>query len=134
MAQLRHAADRFAAEGVSIAVVGMGTPDEARDVVRGLGLPFTVLLDPARRGYESFGLIEGGASAFLSPKSAGAVARAMLRGNRGGRPIGDTRQLGGAFVIDREGVVRWAAPSHYAGDHASPDTILAAAMAIPRGG
>jgi hypothetical protein len=133
VAQLRHAADRFADEGVAAVVVGMGTPEETADVARSLDLPFPVLLDPARRGYDAYGLIEGGANAFLTPKSAGAVARAMLSGSRGGRPIGNTRQLGGAFLIDREGIVRWAAPSRYAGDHASPDDILAAAKAVLRG-
>jgi hypothetical protein len=134
VAQLRHATDRFADEGVSVVVVGMGTPEEATDVVRSLDLPFPVLLDPARRGYDAYGLIEGGANAFLTPKSAGAIARAMLGGSRGCRPIGNTRQLGGTFLIDRAGTVRWAAPSRYAGDHASPDEILDAARAIPRGG
>lgn len=133
MAQLRHAADRFAAAGVSLVAVGMGTPDEARAVVRSLDLPFPVLLDPSRRGYEAYGLIEGGAGAFLSPKSAGAVAKALLGGSRGGRPIGDTRQLGGAFLIDREGIIRWASPSRFAGDQVSPDTILAAAKAVSSG-
>lgn len=124
---MRHAADRLAGEGIAIAVVGMGNLEEASDVVRTLGLPFPVLLDPERQAYHAFGLLEGGANAFLTPRSAGALARAIVGGSRGGRPIGNPRQLGGAFLIDREGIVRWSAPSRYAGDHASPDVILSAA-------
>lgn len=108
-------------------MIGMGTPAEARSVVRSLDLPFPVLLDTSRRVYELYGLIEADARAFLNRKSAAAVGRALLNGSRGGRPIGDPRQLGGAFLIDTDGIIRWARPSKYPGDHASIDEILAVA-------
>jgi len=112
---------------MQIAMIGMGTPEEARSVVRSLDLPFPVLLDSSRRVYELYGLIEADARAFLNRKSAAAVGRALLNGSRGGRPIGDPRQLGGAFLIDTDGTIRWAKRSHYAGDHADVEEILVAA-------
>ena len=79
------------------------------------------LLDDLRRRR-----IFGGGD-FLSPKAGKAMLGAVLRGNRGGKPVGDVRQLGGAYVIAPDGTLRWAKPSTYAGDHATVEEILAAA-------
>ncbi|HYO30271.1 MAG TPA: AhpC/TSA family protein, partial [Thermomicrobiales bacterium] len=86
-----------------------------------------ILADPDRAAFRAYGLVEAGAGQFLTPAAGKAMVGALLRGNRGGRPVGDVRQLGGAFVVDRGGTVRWAKPSAFVGDHASPEELIAAA-------
>ncbi len=123
---MRRASPDLRAAGLAVAVVGMGTPEQTAAFVREVQAPFPVLSDPERAAYRAYGLVEAGARQFLSPATGKALVGALLRGNRGGVPIGDVRQVGGAFVIGRDGIVRWANPSAYAGDHASPEELIAA--------
>ena len=124
---MRRAFPELQAAGLAVAVVGMGTPEQTAAFVREVGAPFPVLADPERAAYRAYGLVELGAREFLNLDATKAMVAAVLRGNRGGRPVGNTGQLGGAFVIDRAGTVRWAKPSVFAGDHATAAELIAAA-------
>jgi alkyl hydroperoxide reductase subunit AhpC len=124
---LRRAYPDFQAAGLAVAVVGMGTPEQTAAFVREVRAPFPILADPDRAAYRAYGLVEAGAGQILSLATGKAVVGALVRGNRGGSPVGDVRQLGGAFVVGRDGTVRWAKPSAFVGDHASPEELIAAA-------
>lgn len=123
---MRRARPALAAAGLDLLMVGMGTPEQTAAFARELDLPFPVLADPERVAYRAYGLPETSPRAMLRPASGVALARAMLGGHRGGRPVGDPRQLGGAFVIDRQGIVRLSHPSTHLGDHATVEELLAA--------
>jgi peroxiredoxin len=123
---LRRDHQRFLAAGTALVVVGQGTPEQTTAFVRRLGLPYPVLSDPERAAYAAYGLIEGGPKAFLTPAAGRAFLRSLLDGAGGGRVVGNPRELGGAFVVDRAGIVRYAKPAAYAGDHASTGDLLAA--------
>lgn len=124
---MRRANPELQAAGLAVALIGMGTPEATVAFSREVAAPFPILADPERRAYRAYGLIEAGASQFFQPAAGKAMIGALLRGNRGDKPVGDVRQLGGAFVIDRDGTVRWGQPSTFAGDHASPAALIAAA-------
>ena len=121
---MRRAFPDLQGAGLAVALVGMGTPEETAAFVRAVGAPFPILADPERAAFRAYGLIEAGAAQFLRPAAGKAIVGALLRGNRGGKPVGDVRQLGGAFVIDRRGTLHWAKPSAYAGDHAAPEELI----------
>lgn len=123
---MRRAHDRFTTAGRAIVVVGQGTPDQTGRFVSSLGLGYPVLADPERDAYAAYGLSVGGGKAFLNPRSGLAMLRAVGRGAGGGRIVGDPRELGGAFVIDRVGIVRLSHPARFAGDSPSIDDVLAA--------
>jgi peroxiredoxin len=130
---LRRAHGRFVDAGATLAVVGQGTPEQTVEFVDKLELPYPVLADPKRTAYAAYGLAAGGAKAFLNPASARAVLRSIVSGAGGGRPVGDPRELGGAFVVDRDGRIRLAHPARYAGDTPTVDELLAAVAAVPHG-
>lgn len=68
-----------------------------------------VLSDPDRAAYRAYGLERTSlARAWLSPRTLAFYVRAALHGTRLHRPTADTRQLGGDFLIDAQGVVRLA--------------------------
>jgi alkyl hydroperoxide reductase subunit AhpC len=124
---LRRAYPELKEKGIDIVMVGMGDPAQTAQFIKELDLPYPVLSDANRAAYRAYKTIEAGAKEFLSPKGATAMIGSMLRGNRGGKPVGNVQQLGGVYVIDQDGMLRWSKPSTYAGDHASVDEIAAAA-------
>jgi len=123
---LRRDHGRFIEAGLSLVLVGQGTPAETAEFGRKLDLPYPVLADDDRRAYRAYGLTEAGARQFFRPETARAFVRSLISGAGGGRPVGDVRQLGGAFVVDRAGIVRLAHPSAYPGDHPTTDDLLSA--------
>lgn len=124
---MRDATPELTKAGVTVAVVGMGTPAQTADFVRELSLPYPVLSDPDRSAYAAYGNVKMGLRQMANPRGAMAVAGAMKRGNTGGSMVGDPMQLGGVWVISSKGEVLMARPSAYMGDHASVAEIIAAA-------
>jgi peroxiredoxin len=68
-----------------------------------LDLPFPVLADPDRQIYRSFGIGRGSLRQIWGPGTLKLYAKLLRRGRKLRRPTQDTRQLGGDFVIDRQG-------------------------------
>lgn len=72
-------------------------------------LGFVALRDPDRRGYRAFGLGRGTVARVWGWRAARRYVQLIRRDGIGGlrRPTEDPRQLGGDFVIDREGRLVW---------------------------
>jgi hypothetical protein len=71
--------------------------------------------DPERRLFEAFSLGRGSLGQLLGPRVLASGLRATLRGNLSGKPVGDVRQMPGAFVVHK-GRVLWSHASRHAGD------------------
>ena len=82
-----------------------------RALLRGLELPYPLLVDPERSAYRAWGL---GRSSVLGvwgdPRVWLRYAREISRGERLRRPGSDTLQLGGDFVVDPDGTVAYSRP------------------------
>jgi peroxiredoxin len=87
--------------------------------------PFPVLLDPHRASYRTYGLEKSFWRAW-SVKSLWYYAKAVLRGELLQGFRGETDQLGGDFIIDNRGIIRFAYPSHDPTDRPSIETLLTA--------
>ena len=104
--------------------VGNGDVHYARAFAQRLGVVDPLLLDEPRQSYEAIGLRRdvGGAANF---RTVLAAARSLSRGHLQRGVQGDALQLGGVVVIDTEGEVRFSHASAFAGDHPSPQAVLA---------
>jgi len=122
---LRRDFSRFTEAGAILTAIGQGSREETATFVEELDIPFPVLADPQRRAYDTYGAIRGSSSSFLSPTTVRSAVSAVLHGMRPGRVVGDARQLGGTFIIDPEGIIRYAKPSQRAGDHPTTDEVIA---------
>ena len=80
--------------------------------------------DPDQRLYAAFGLGRGSAGQLLGPAVWAAGLRALRRGARLGRPVGDPRVMSGAFLVRGEAVL-WSHTYAHAGDHPDFDAALA---------
>ena len=74
---------------------------------RGMQLPFPVVSDPERVAYRAYQLKSAKISQLFAPGSMFAYTKLLAKGRWANYEKSDVRQLGGDFVIDREGIVRY---------------------------
>lgn len=128
--ELRAYAERrpvFDAAGVQVVAISPQTPDASLAQIERDDLPFTVLSDVGNHVASAFGIVH------VVPAELEAVYIAS-----GHDLAGANGQLGGAislplpatFVIDRSGVIRFAAVSADYKDRADPDDVLAVARVL----
>ncbi len=104
----------------------MGTPEQARQFQRSLALPFTILSDPGKQSYRAFGLTRRlNLARELNPQSLSRFVTDVARYGVA-RTDQDVMQLGGVFVVDRAGIVRFAFTALRASDRPSTDEIITA--------
>jgi alkyl-hydroperoxide reductase/thiol specific antioxidant family protein len=101
--------DRIEAAGGLVLAVAFDEPDRVRaGVLSGIDDPWPVLIDHDRAAYWRWGLRRASRRQLARLDWIRGYARMLLRGDRLSRPGRDVLQLGGDFVIDREGVVVFA--------------------------
>ena len=112
--QLHSEREKFSEAGFNIVLVGLGTPEQAEQFRKDFSLSFPIICDPKKELYRMFDL---GSSTISNTASVGVLLkglRAMSQGYMPGIPRGDTMQLPGVFLIDREGNIRY---SYFSKDH-----------------
>lgn len=98
--------------GATAVFVVYDEPERVRGgLLRGLDVPFPVLVDADRDAYRAWGLRRSSVAAvWLDPRVWKRYALLLAHGERPGRPGEDTLQLGGDFVLDGGGIVTYARP------------------------
>jgi alkyl hydroperoxide reductase subunit AhpC len=107
VAQLCRHADEFAHLGTDILIVSFADEERARLWLRETGTRFPLLLDPDRRVYRAYGL-ERSVARTWTPRVVWYYFRQLAAGRRLGPIESDPHQLGGDFIIDTRGIVRFA--------------------------
>ncbi len=91
------------------------------------GFGWPVLADETGTAYGDYGLERASLlRAWLSPKTVRFYVASALRGKRIRRPVSDTSQLGGDFLIGPDGRIRFAFRSTEPADRPSVEALLAA--------
>jgi peroxiredoxin len=85
--------------------------------------PFPFLIDPEREAYRAYGL-QASALRAWSPRTLWYYLKAAWQGRERLGKRGDTNQLGGDFIVDRQGIVRLAQPSRDPLDRPAVSEIL----------
>ncbi len=98
-----------------------------------LDVPFPLLTDPTRSTYRRYGLGRGSARRVWGTKAARAYAGLLRKGGRKLKmPTEDTLQLGGDFVIDRQGRIAFAYRSAGPDDRPPVEDLLVAVDRVRR--
>jgi peroxiredoxin len=107
--------------GAEVLVVSFTTPALITAFGADFPQPFPVVADPERKAYQAFALGATSLRGFLRPAVVWHYLTLMLRGwiPRGPGKDADIWQLGGDFIIDAAGRLRYAHPSHDAADRPS---------------
>lgn len=131
---MRDDRERFEASGAAVVLIGLGRPDQAGWFCTQHELPFTCVVQPDGSAHKAFGLRRGNVNQVTGPAVWLPWMRNQLTGKRqtAWRGMGDTAQLPGTFVVDTEGIVRYAYRSRRSSDIAPNDEVLAAVEEIRR--
>ena len=119
--------ERFEAAGLGIVAIGLGSPKRTREFRSSYDLPFPLLADPRQVAYQAYGLTNIRLRREANIGAALRFARAALR-EGGARPEEDPRQLGGVFIVDTGGIIRYAYRSARMSDIPPNDDLLQVAV------
>ncbi len=108
----------------AVIAVSFESRDRLFQLSRQMQLPFPLLSDPERDVYRTYGLQSGGLLAMLGPGTVWAYVRLLARGRCFLFRRSDYRQLGGDFVIDGEGIIRYEHRSAAPHDRPPVDRLL----------
>jgi peroxiredoxin len=129
LVQLERYKDEIRAAGFKNVAVGIGEPKHAANFCGKLAPGLTCLVNKTTQTHKAYGLKRAGLSTLLDPRLYANSARATAAGLTQGQTTGDVAMLGGVFVIDQQGVVRYAYANDVAGDYPEIPDIL---KALPR--
>lgn len=125
--QLRDDRRKFSRAGARVVLIGLGTAERAKWFCEDRKIPFVCLSDSDNSAHRAFGLKRGSLRQVLGPQLYLRSAKAMLAQDV--RPPSikageDVMQMPGTFVIDTEGIVRFAHRNRDVADNPSNDAIL----------
>jgi hypothetical protein len=129
-AQLRRRKPELDAAGVEALFVAFSPAEAVKAFEEELIPGWTCLHDPDLQVYRQYALPRMPPSRVLSPKVIGSYLSLLLRGRRLRRPEGDPLQLGGDFLIDREGILRFVHRSRTPADRPDPDLLVTRAVKL----
>lgn len=109
-----------------VALVTFTRPRNLRGYRSRFGLPYAVLADETRATYRDYGLGRGHWWRVWGPATVRAYGRLMRQGARFQAPKEDTLQLGGDFVVGRDGRLVYAYRSKAPDDRPPVDDLVAA--------
>lgn len=123
MAQLRQHDDVLKGLNTRVAVISFGTIPGAKAWVQETAVPFDFFLDPQLKAYQAYGLDRSLIRSW-GPKVWFTYARLLLSGRRWRGVQGDSAQLGGDFIVDKNGIICLAYRSHDPTDRPSVSQLL----------
>jgi peroxiredoxin len=127
--QLRDDRERFEEAGANVVLVGLGKPDRAQWFCEDKHISFDCLADPEQKAYAAYGLRKAGLAEILRAENGLKYMRLQLKSEtrqRTAKRGEDVVQLGGTFVVDTSGVIRYAHRNRHTGDNPPNDEVLAA--------
>ena len=132
MAQLRQRYADLQAAGAQVVVIGMGTPAQTREFIAAQAVPFPVLSDPRRVSHRAYGAVRGSLRQLsFHPRIWVQGLQAARTGIKQDHTVGDATQLSATFIIDPQGVIRFAERAALSSDFTPVDTLLTALAAMP---
>jgi hypothetical protein len=127
---LRQAHDHLREEGLQLVVIGMGSPEHSRNFRQQLHLPFPLLSDPECMAYRAYGLSRLTIRKEVRPANLLRLIRNTLKHGGSISRNQDTEQLGGAFVINRHGIIIYAHRAAYSAETVSTETLRQVASSL----
>jgi peroxiredoxin len=129
---LRRDQNELKETGIDVVLVSSGSPEQAESFRHDFEVPFPIVCDPERVLFKKYGLRDMNWRDYYSPLMFLKVVKVMFEGYGYKSGEGSSSQLGGVFVVDTGGKVRFAHIAANAADHPSPREIIQAAATLNR--
>ena len=100
----RHFREIEARDGTVLAI-SFEPLERLSQLSRQMQLPFPILSDPQRNTYRAYGLASGALKNMFAPGTVWAYAKLLSRGSGYQFRKSDMLQMGGDFVLDKDGPV-----------------------------
>ncbi|MDB4967145.1 MAG: hypothetical protein JWN44_2834 [Myxococcales bacterium] len=129
MAELRPHVEELRGLGVEPAVIGSGTPEEARAFAQQMhtdGGVLPIYVDEALVTYRAAGLKRSFGATLLHPSSWLKGVKSIAK-HRQRKTAGDPWQQGGAMFVRPDGEVTWRFVSNFSGHHPAIAELIAEA-------
>ncbi len=110
----------------NIVFVTMAEPALVARFRKWMHSPHVFICDPERRLYTAFGIGRLTAGRLFNVNVVRQAVQAYRKGYRNALSFDDQLQLGGTYVMDREGNILASFPSDDIGSHPSPEVLLTA--------
>ena len=107
-----------------------GDPKQAQALCDRFQVPFPCLADPKKGGYQAFDIKRGSAMQVMGPATWVSGLRALRKGHRVEAFGEDVYQLSATFIIDRDGIIRYARYARHSGDHPKATELIEALRAM----
>lgn len=127
MSQLRQSYSDFQRLNAEIIALSTVELNLLNRFSRELQLPFPLLFDANGKTYRAYGLGKGLTIRARTPLE---FARLVWREKRLYRPIGDVLQVGGDFIVDTNGIIRFAHNSEDPTDRPHVQELLSCCITI----
>lgn len=123
MAQVCARAADFQATNTEVIIITFGDVSLAQRWLSETCVDVPMLMNPSKDVYSAYGL-ERSFWGSWGPRTFYTYARLMLSGRRWRGIQGDSLQLGGDFIVDPEGLLRFAYRSRDPSDRPGVDVLL----------
>jgi peroxiredoxin len=130
--QLRREQNGLKKAGIDVVLISSGSPAQAEVFRRDYEVPFPIVSDSDCVLFKKYGLRDMDPRDYFSPFMLVRVVKVLAEGYGRKSGQGSSSQLGGVFIIDTGGKVRFAHIVANAADHPSPQEIIQAAATLNR--
>jgi len=131
---LRADRERFEERTTTVVLIGQGSPEEGARFCDGKEVLFECVLDTEGWVYSDYGLGRGSLRQVFGPASIAPFLRANLHAETRQRGLkgGSMMQMPGTFVVDSQGVVRFAHRNRTISDSPRNEHILQVLAGLDR--
>lgn len=123
---MEQAHSDIVAAGLQNIVVAIGEPKHAQRYCPNLAPSARCLCSPDSSAYADFGARQGTRQQLMGLQVFAKGIMAGIEGHKQGATTGDQKMLGGTFVIDAQGMVRYVHYDDHPGDYPPVAEVLQA--------
>lgn len=127
---MRREQDGLRKAGIDVVLVGSGSPEQAESFRHDFEVPFPIVCDTDCVLYKKYGLKDMDTRDYFSPSILLKSVKVLAQGYGHKSGQGSSSQLGGVFIIDTGGNVRFAHRAVDATYNISPQEIIQAAAML----
>lgn len=116
--------EEFRELGAEVVAVSFEPLERLKKQAEDMRLTFPILSDPGLEAYRAYGVRRGSFRDVVNVGAAWQFLKLLFKGRLVVAGHGDIMQLGGDFIINEEGLLKYSHPADRSQDQAAVDVLL----------